>query len=76
MQIGDGTFTNFQDAQYPRINLIQATTDSVNTAYVQLNRDVGPNATNEVAMRAGTPTHRRHELLPAERARVGLSAHP
>ena len=55
MQIGDGTFTNFQDAQYPRINLIQATTDSVNTAYVQLNRDVGPNATNEVAMRAGYP---------------------
>mgnify|MGYP000877566265 FL=1 len=55
MQIGDGTFTNFQDAQYPRINLVQATTDSVNTAYVQLNRDVGPNATNEVAKRAGYP---------------------
>ena len=55
MQIGDGTFTNFQGAQYPRINLIQATTDSVNTAYVQLNRDVGPNATNEVATRAGYP---------------------
>ena len=55
MQVEGSTFNNFQNAQFPWINLIQATTDSVNTAYVQLNRDVGPDATNEVAKRAGYP---------------------
>ena len=55
MQVEGTTFNNFQNAQYSWINLIRATTDSVNTAYVQLNRDVGPDATNEVAKRAGYP---------------------
>ena len=55
MDVEGTTFRNFQNAQFSWADLITATTYSVNTPYVQLNRDVGPDTTNEVAQRAGYP---------------------
>lgn len=52
----DGTsYQNFQGTSYPWSNLIKATQDSINTVYLQLNQDLGPEVTNEVAIRAGYP---------------------
>ncbi len=47
--------TNFGDVSYGRITLLKATEDSVNTAYVELGLDVGPDKVVEVARRAGVP---------------------
>ncbi|MDU0348022.1 transglycosylase domain-containing protein [Actinomyces sp. MRS3W] len=55
MEIEGTTFQNYQNVSYGWSNLIKATTYSINTAYLQLNRDVGPDVTNEVAVRAGYP---------------------
>ncbi len=46
---------NFGDQSYGRINLLTATANSVNTVYAQLNEEVGPEATRDVAIRAGYP---------------------
>lgn len=46
---------NFAGANYGDINLVQATAYSVNTVYTQLNVQVGPEKTREVAVRAGIP---------------------
>jgi len=46
---------NFDSANRGSINLIQATANSVNTVYGQLNVEVGPEKTVEVATRAGLP---------------------
>jgi membrane peptidoglycan carboxypeptidase len=46
---------NFGGVSYGDIDLVSATQSSVNTVYVQLNNDVGPDATREVAVRAGIP---------------------
>lgn len=40
---------------YPNVSLLDATANSVNTAYVHLNVEVGPAKTKEVAVRAGIP---------------------
>jgi membrane peptidoglycan carboxypeptidase len=40
---------------YPNVSLLDATANSVNTAYVHLNVDVGPENTKNVATRAGIP---------------------
>ncbi|MDO4900665.1 transglycosylase domain-containing protein [Actinomyces sp.] len=55
MVIDGTTFQNFQNVSYGWSNLVKATTYSINTTYLQLNRDVGPEVTNEVAVRAGYP---------------------
>lgn len=47
--------TNFGDESYPDVSLVDATANSVNTAYVHLNRDVGAENTRDVATRAGIP---------------------
>ncbi|SDQ23633.1 transglycosylase domain-containing protein [Quadrisphaera sp. DSM 44207] len=44
---------NFGDDDYGRIDLLEATENSVNTVYVALNEDVGPAATVDVAQRLG-----------------------
>ncbi|MFZ5872026.1 MAG: transglycosylase domain-containing protein, partial [Actinomycetota bacterium] len=44
---------NFGGASYGRMDLVEATENSVNTVYVALNRDAGPEATADVAVRAG-----------------------
>lgn len=46
---------NFDNAQYGEIDLVRATQNSVNTVYVGLNEMVGPDATADVAVRAGIP---------------------
>ncbi|WP_136314473.1 transglycosylase domain-containing protein [Actinomyces procaprae] len=55
MVIDGATFQNYQNVSYGWSNLIKATTYSINTTYLQLNRDVDPEVTNEVAVRAGYP---------------------
>ncbi len=51
----DRPVTNFGDTSYGTVDLVRATANSVNTAYVELNLDVGPAATRDVAVRAGLP---------------------
>ncbi len=46
---------NFDRKSEGRVNLVQATAKSVNTAYVELNLEVGPPATRDAAVRAGVP---------------------
>jgi membrane peptidoglycan carboxypeptidase len=47
--------SNFGNEQYGYIDLLQATASSVNTVYVQLNDEVGPDKTMEAAIKAGLP---------------------
>lgn len=44
---------NFQDRDFGEIDVIRATAQSVNTVYGQMNAEVGPSATAQVAVRAG-----------------------
>jgi penicillin-binding protein 1A len=44
---------NFGFYDYGQIDLVEATANSVNSAYAQLNLDIGPETTAEVAHRAG-----------------------
>lgn len=55
MTIEGTSFHNYQNVSYGWCNLIKATTYSINTVYLQLNKDLGPKVTNEVAVRAGYP---------------------
>ncbi|NUU19036.1 PASTA domain-containing protein [Cellulomonas humilata] len=54
-EFGDWTVPNFSKAQFGNIDLVEATAQSVNTVYAQLNLQVGPEKTAEVAERAGVP---------------------
>jgi membrane peptidoglycan carboxypeptidase len=47
--------TNFGDVSYGRVSLREATEKSINTAYVDLGLDVGPEQVVDVARRAGIP---------------------
>lgn len=51
----DWTVKNFGDYSYGTISLAEATTDSVNTAYGELNIDMGPEKTKAMAIRLGLP---------------------
>ena len=51
----DRPVQNFGGSSYGQVDLLDATANSVNTAYVELNTQVGPAATREVAVRAGLP---------------------
>lgn len=51
----DFPVSNFDSRDRGRINLVDATLDSVNTVYVQMNRDYGPDGTREAMIRAGLP---------------------
>nr|WP_223911960.1 transglycosylase domain-containing protein [Actinomyces capricornis] len=55
MTIDGHSFQNFQDASYGWRDLIDSTAYSINTPYLQLNADLGPEETNKVAIRAGYP---------------------
>lgn len=55
MTIEGNRFVNFGNAQFRWADLVKATAYSANTPYVQLNKDVGPETTKEVATRAGYP---------------------
>ena len=50
---GDWTVGNFGGTDFGNIDLVKATEQSVNTVYAQLNIEVGPEKTVDVATRAG-----------------------
>ena len=75
--IEDWPARNFGDEQFGRIDLVTATEHSVNTVYGQLNEEVTPEKTREVAIRMGYPRNtrpggREHDHL--QRARHRLAA--
>ena len=49
------SYANSESRNYPRLTLHQAMTQSVNTAFVRLAQDVGPQAVREAAIQAGIP---------------------
>ncbi len=49
------TFTNYSDKSYGLVTLLQATEDSINSAYVEVEADVGVEQVADVAVRAGVP---------------------
>ena len=49
------TFSNYGDRSYGPVTLLQATEDSINSAYVELESDVGVDAVADAAVRAGVP---------------------
>lgn len=53
---GQKTITNFDNGQFGDINLVDATADSVNTVYAQLNDIVTPQKTSDTAAKAGITT--------------------
>lgn len=55
MDIDGYTVRNFDRVNRGNIDLVEATENSVNTVYVQLNTDVGPENTVDVATRLGLP---------------------
>ncbi|MDO5662294.1 MAG: transglycosylase domain-containing protein, partial [Brachybacterium sp.] len=44
---------NFNQTSYGRVNLVQATTNSINTAYAELNIAIGPERTRDAAIQLG-----------------------
>lgn len=52
---GSQPVRNFLNHSWGNIDMLKATANSVNTYYAQLNRDVGPEATVDAAVRAGIP---------------------
>jgi membrane peptidoglycan carboxypeptidase len=53
----DGTsYANSESLNYPQLTLHDAMTKSVNTAFVRLAQDVGPQAIRDAAIQAGIPT--------------------
>jgi membrane peptidoglycan carboxypeptidase len=55
MVIEGAKVKNFGGEDYGQIDLLKATASSVNTVYVQVNEEVGPEKTKEVALKAGLP---------------------
>lgn len=53
---GDWEVNNFGGQDFGRIDLVKATEQSVNTVYAQLNLEIGPEKTADVATRAGVTT--------------------
>jgi len=49
------SYANSESRNYPKLTLHDAMTQSVNTAFVRLAQDVGPQAIREAAIRAGIP---------------------
>jgi membrane peptidoglycan carboxypeptidase len=50
---GDVEINNFDDRDHGRVDLIEATQKSINTAYFELGLEVGPDKVRELAHRAG-----------------------
>ncbi|MCF8539894.1 MAG: penicillin-binding protein [Candidatus Nanopelagicales bacterium] len=49
------TFSNYGDNSYGTVSLLQATELSINSAYVELEADIGVGSVAEAAMKAGIP---------------------
>jgi len=54
-RFGGTRISNFGGSSYGRIDLLTATANSVNTVYVDLNLEVGPEKTRKTAIEAGFP---------------------
>jgi membrane peptidoglycan carboxypeptidase len=52
---GGWTVNNFNNVDYGRVTLEKATTNSINTAYAELNLEIGPERTQETAISLGLP---------------------
>ncbi|MEE1618533.1 transglycosylase domain-containing protein [Brachybacterium sp. J153] len=52
---GGWTVKNFNDVDYGRVTLEKATTSSINTAYAEINLEIGPERTQETAITLGLP---------------------
>ena len=50
------TLTNYGDKSYGRVSLLQATERSINSAYVEMESDVGVDLVADAALRAGIPS--------------------
>jgi membrane peptidoglycan carboxypeptidase len=59
--VGDFTngVTNFRGESLGQITVLQATADSVNVVYAQMNDEIGPDKTREAAIAAGLPESTR-----------------
>ena len=66
-------FKNFDGSNRGRIPLTTATAYSVNTVFVQLNQQVGPSATRDVAVRAGIPDGPAEDEAAAANETPGLN---
>ncbi|WP_051297965.1 transglycosylase domain-containing protein [Brevibacterium album] len=55
---------NFGGASYGTVSLLRATQSSINSAYAQLNIEVGPEKTVDVATRAGLPENPPDNPIP------------
>ena len=64
---------NFGNDSYGEISLLDATENSVNTVYVALNEQVGPDATVDVAVRAGL-SEDTQDLAPVTSNVLGTSS--
>ena len=53
--IDDHSYANSESRNYPKLTLHDAMTQSVNTAFVRLAQDVGPQAIRQAAVEAGIP---------------------
>ena len=49
------TFSNYADRSYGPVTLLQATENSINSAYVELESDIGVDSVADAAVRAGLP---------------------
>ncbi len=49
------TFANYGDKSYGPVTLLQATENSINSAYVTLESDIGVDSVADAAVRAGIP---------------------
>ncbi|WP_284690631.1 transglycosylase domain-containing protein [Brachybacterium epidermidis] len=68
------TVNNFNDLSYGRVSLERATTNSINTAYAEVNLEIGPERTQETAIKLGLPENTPG--LGAEPSNVLGSASP
>ncbi len=52
---GNLKIKNFNDISYGRVDIEKATTNSINTAFVEMNLEIGPQRTRETAVKLGLP---------------------
>ncbi|HET9657127.1 MAG TPA: transglycosylase domain-containing protein [Kineosporiaceae bacterium] len=76
MKVQGTTFKNFGGEEFGMTDLVFATQHSLNTVYAQLNAQVGPEHTVDVATRAGVPAKTK-DLIPNLANVLGTAApHP
>ncbi|MEK8226785.1 penicillin-binding transpeptidase domain-containing protein [Oerskovia sp. M15] len=73
---GDRKVVNFDDGKFGQTDLIEATAKSVNTVYAALNMEVGPQATMDVAVKAGIPADTQDLAAVPSNVLGTASVHP